>query len=226
MKKLLFLCCVLFTVTAACSAAPAANNLVGAWTGVILGPGNHLVIRIGGDQRLYTATTDSIDQHLIGLPTGVTMDAAGNVTIVVKEPNPLTFTGKLDGTTIKGTWAEDTHSGDMTLTRSDDLSNLPATTPVPHLAGVWEGVRTGIAFHYVFHISGSGTSYRATADSPDQNVMGLSSGVKIDSMNNVFLSIGFPHPFYFTGIIINDTMVGTWSQSGAIGEIVFNRQTH
>ena len=234
------LCCF----GAVCSADPPANTppaappsavspaapitptvpITGGWEGVLGGPGNHLRIRIGGDSSRLTATTDSIDQGLIALPTGATIDADNNVAIKIGEQPPLTFNGVLKGNTIIGIWAEDTHSGPMTLTRNDDLSNAPNNAPIPRLSGSWIGVRSGIAFHYVFHISGSRGVYTATADSPDQNAMGMDAAAKIDSMNNVFLAIGFQRVFYFTGIVDGNKIVGTWSQGVGMGEMSFSRE--
>jgi len=213
----------LYADPSAATPASASPTLVGVWNGVIGGVGNQLVFRIAGDPGRFTATTDSPGQGLYALPTGVAIYPNNNVTIKVDEPSPLTFNGVQDGDTIKGTWAEDTHSGPMTLTRSD-ADTTAAEQSTPHLSGTWEGVRSGIAYHYVFHIYGSGGSYRSSADSPDQNAEGLGSGVKMDAMNNVFLSIALSDTLYFTGVYQGDTIAGTWSQDGMMGEMTLTRQ--
>jgi hypothetical protein len=212
------------SIVLADAAQPASAGIDGIWNGVIGGAGNHLVMRVAGNPGRFTCTTDSPSQGVVALPTGVVIDGSNDVVIKIDEPSPLRFTGILNGDTMTGTWAEDTHTGPMTWTRAP-VPSIADPGFVPHLAGTWEGVRPGFGLHLIFHISGIPGYYHASADSPDQNALGLAAGAKIDSLNNVFLSIGFFPPMYFTGYYNGDTIAGTVSQDGAMNEMTFTRQT-
>jgi hypothetical protein len=202
----------------------------GVWKGVLSGPGLNVVLRVAGGPGHYTATSDSPDQQAVALPTEFSCDANNNVTIKVDVASPLIFTGVLNGNQIAGTWSQAGGSGSLTLM----LLPAPATTPPPvALAGTWTGVVNGPNLHLAVHIYGGPMaahidvgpiSYAATVDSIDQHAYALATTFKIDTQNNVFLTIAVQTPFHYTGYLTGTGIAGTWTQGTGIGSMTLIKQ--
>jgi hypothetical protein len=199
--------------------AAAKDPLDGDWTGVLQGPGSHLVVHIGGVDGSYTATSDTPDQNATKIPSAFNVDANNNVSLTVSSSANITITGVLSGNTITGTWSQNGATGTITLTQQVPI--VPGSTPGASsggLAGTWTGTISGLGVGIVVHIAGSPGNYSAKSDIVALQQSGIPTSITVDSNNNVVFSVS-SLSFTYNGVASGNKISGTWSRSGSTGTL-------
>ena len=112
--------------------AAKPSDIDGAWWGTLdTGAASlRLVFHITNTEDGLTATMDSLDQNVKGLPvTGITRDAA-SIKIELKQLAGV-FEGKIDKdiTTMTGTWSQAGNTWPLALKRAKDSSEMDRRRP-------------------------------------------------------------------------------------------------
>ncbi len=92
------------------------------------------------------------------------------------------------------------------------------------LPGKWQGILkvSGFDLHIVFNVSDTLGQLTSTLDSPDQNAY----GIKVDSTAFMNDSVFFGIPSikgFFNGVLLGDSIPGTWHQGGNAWPIVLKK---
>jgi fermentation-respiration switch protein FrsA (DUF1100 family) len=155
------------------------SDIDGAWSGT-LDTGSaklRIVFHITNTEDGLTATMDSLDQNLHGMPmTSVTRDRA-SIKIEAKQIGG-TFSGKLaaDLSSIDGTWSQGGAELPLMVKRLKDQAGAePKPVKPSDIDGAWMGKLESGGQHLrvVFHIRNTEDGLTATLDSLDQGMRGL-----------------------------------------------------
>jgi hypothetical protein len=221
----IFAALVVFTPCAA-----RAQDIEGDWQG-ILDAGAvklHVAFHFTNTGDGLTATMDSIDQNVKGIPvTKVTR----NESSLKMELNGIggKFEGQIDKdlTTISGTWTQPGGSLPLVLKRAPAAAKTEHKAAKPSdIDGDWLGaLDTGaVKLHVAFHFTNTGDGLTATMDSIDQNVKGIPVTKVTRSESSLKMELnGIGGKF--EGQIDKDltTISGTWTQPGGSFPLVLKR---
>lgn len=216
----------------------SAADLQGFWEGTI--SVRHMTLRgvlkiEKAPDGTYTATMDSIDQGVAGIPLKAMTLSNG----VVRFEVPLArgrFEGALNarGTEFAGEWDQNGTKTPVTFQRTTTPTSIPQPLPASAYArregaplqGVWKGtLEVGVPLRVVIKISETSPGqYAGTMDSPDQGARNLP-----------LTSAGYEKPaarFHLAGIdghfegTLNETgseIIGTWTQAGRRTPLLLQR---
>ena len=96
------------------------------------------------------------------------------------------------------------------------LTSLIGFVLAQNIAGPWNGAIevSGTSLRIVFHIEETDSGYNATSDSPDQGLYGHAVDNISFENNNLKIRI-YKLQVYYSGILTNDSIKGTFKQGGA-----------
>jgi hypothetical protein len=155
------------------------SDIDGAWSGTLdTGAAKlRIVFHITNTEDGLTATMDSLDQNLRGMPmTSVTRDGA-SIKIEARQIGG-SFSGKIsaDLASIDGKWSQGGAELPLVIKRSKDQAEIENKPVKPSdIDGAWTGkLDTGtLKLRIVFRIVNLPDGLTATLDSPDQGMRGL-----------------------------------------------------
>jgi fermentation-respiration switch protein FrsA (DUF1100 family) len=197
------------------------SDIDGAWSGTLdTGTAKlRVVFHITNTEDGLTATMDSLDQNLKGMPmTSVTRDGA-SIKIEAKQIR-ASFSGKIapDLSSIDGKWSQGGAELPLVVKRTKDQAEVEREPAKPSdIDGAWIGkLDTGGAqLRVVFHIANTDDGLTATLDSLDQGMRGLpGTAVKREGSSLTIETKQIDGSF--AGKIAADvaSIDGTWTQRG------------
>jgi uncharacterized protein len=206
------------------------SDIDGTWLGT-LDTGSaklRIVFHISNTEDGLTATLDSPDQSLKGMPaTKVTRDGA-SLKIEMKQIGG-TFSGKVsvDQSSIDGTWSQGGAELPLVVKRTKDQAEVEHKPAAPsELDGAWLGtIDTGaLKLRVVFRITNTQDGLTATLDSLDQGMRGL-PGTAVTRDGSSLRIENKQIEGTFAGKISADvaSIDGTWSQRGRNYPLVLKR---
>lgn len=119
-----------------CAGSVAAQSLAGQWSGTLRFTQFdklRFVLNITADQTGYSATMDSPDQGAVGIPIGNI--SATDTTLEFSQPKiNMSYSGVIDGDTIRGTFTQMSNTIPLTLSRSSEptIINRPQEPKPPY----------------------------------------------------------------------------------------------
>jgi len=224
-RKLLMLVAL---VTAA--SAAHAQNIVGDWQGTLkLGPAElRLVLHIAkGDNGVFTATLDSIDQAANGIPVSSMSLKEAHLDFTVEAVRG-SYKGRVnsEGTVIAGTWTQGEPLPLEFKRTANPIKAEHKPAKPSDIDGHWLGTLefTGMKLRLVFHITNTADGLTATLDSPDQNA----NGIPVTSVTRNGAAIKMELKQIaggFEGKIDKDltTMEGAWTQGRGSSPLTLKR---
>jgi hypothetical protein len=197
------------------------SDIDGAWSGTLdTGTAKlRVVFHITNTEDGLTATMDSLDQNLRGMPmTSVTRDGA-SLKIEAKQIN-ASFSGKIaaDLSSIDGKWSQGGGELPLVVKRTKDQAEVEHKPAKPSdIDGAWMGKLDigGMNLRVVFHIVNMEDGLSATLDSLDQGMRGLpGTAVKREGSSLTIETRQIDGSF--AGQIAADvaSIDGTWTQRG------------
>jgi fermentation-respiration switch protein FrsA (DUF1100 family) len=197
------------------------SDIDGAWSGTLdTGTAKlRLVFHITNTEDGLTATMDSLDQNLHGMPmTSVTRDGT-SIKIEAKQIR-ASFSGKIaaDLSSIDGKWAQGGAELPLVVKRVKDQAGAdPKPVKPSDIDGAWMGKLDtgGQILRVVFHVRNTDTGLTATLDSLDQGMRGL-PGTAVSRDGSSLIIETKQIDGSFAGQIAADvtSIDGTWTQRG------------
>ena len=206
------------------------SDIDGAWSGT-LDTGAvklRLVFHVVNTEDGLTATLDSPDQSMKGLPATSVMRDGASVKIEFKQI-AASFTGKFSAelSSMDGTWSQNGADLALVVKRSKDQAEVEQKPAAPSdIDGAWLGaLDTGtLKLRVVFRIRNTQDGLTATLDSPDQGLRGL-PGTAVTRDGSLLKIENKQIEGTFTGKVAADvaSIGGTWTQRGRDYPLVLKR---
>ncbi len=201
----------------------SAQEIVGDWNGKlsIQGTSLNIIFHIDKKEQNYTATMDSPEQGVRGLPVDQ-VDFDGQKLTMNLQSLEASYNGKLSGNTIVGNFAQNGMTFPLDLLKTEQKpqkikkSKSTLSNFNKKMLGDWNGALDirGTKIRVVFHLTNHDGQYKATMDSPDQGAKGIPfETIKLEGDKMTLTSkIGITYEGTFEEK--HNTLKGLFMQSG------------
>ena len=202
----------------------AGQNISGTWKGELVVGGNKLRIVFNIEKRgtEYTASMDSPDQYLSGMPVSSVVLDGSNLSIEIKNLGVIYKGVVVNDSSIEGSLSQSGVQFPLPLTKGASEAKVnPQKTDIKDwsregITGTWSGElnASGTKLLIIINIEEEESKYVASMDIPAQRVKGLPISTIELNRDSLFMKIDAGGIMY-KGVIIDSTYIeGTWSQSG------------
>ncbi len=217
-------------IAALAATCSAQSQIAGDWQGTLnTGAGElRLVLHIStAKDGTLSATLDSVDQGANGIPVTAILFKDSKLSLTVDAVHG-TYEGTVnkDVTEIKGSWTQGQKLALDFKRASTPIKTKHKPAAPSDIDGAWMGTLDvgTMKLRLVFHITNTEDGLMATADSPDQNAMGMP--VTTVTQNGSSLRLEMKQiGGVFDGNISKDlaSISGTWTQRGNSLPLVLNK---